>query len=146
MMSAWGLARFAAGVLLMIGSANCSPSTLSDNQTMQTAPRNITVTDKENGTQLELHRDDVLTLRLECIPGTGYSWQVSRNDAGILKPPDKPEYERPDRQKALGGVEYGIFRFKASARGTNVLELQYKRVWEKDKAPMKTFRITVRVD
>ncbi len=146
MMSAWGLAGFVAGILLTIGTANCSLNIMSDSQAVQSTPRSITATEKENGTQLELHPNDVLTVRLECIPGTGYSWQISRNDAGILKPPDKPEYERPDRQKALGGVEYGIFRFKASAKGTNVLELQYKRVWEKDKAPLKTFRIAVRVD
>ncbi len=145
-MSAWGLASFAAGILLTMGTENCSLNIMSDSQAVQSTPRIVTATEKENGTQLELHRNDVLTLRLECIPGTGYSWQISRNDAGILKPPDKPEYERPDKQKALGGVEYGVFRFIASAKGTNVLELQYKRVWEKDKAPLKTFRITVRVD
>lgn len=131
MTSAWSLTCFATGALLIIGTANCSPNTLSNGQAVQTAPRNITATEKENGTQLELHRDDVLTLRLECIPGTGYSWQISRNDGRVLKPPDKPEYERSDKQKALGAVEYGIFRFKALVKGTNVLELQYKRIWKR---------------
>jgi predicted secreted protein len=130
----------------MTETANCSSNTLNDNQVVQTNPRNITATEKENGSRLELHRDDVLTLKLECIPGTGYSWQISRNDASVMKPPDKPEYQRADNRKAMGAVEYGIFRFKALAKGTNILELQYKRIWEKEKEPLKTFRVTVRID
>ena len=146
MKSRWASTCFATAMLFTVGTADCSPNSPSDIQAVQSTPRNITATEKDSGSRLELHRDDVLTVRLECIPGTGYSWRISKNDAAVMKPPDKAEYERPDTKKALGAVEYGIFRFKALAKGTNVLELQYRRTWEKDKEPLKTFRITVRID
>lgn len=137
--------RFIVGALLIIGTANCSSNTLSYNGAVQTGPRTITVTEKDNGGRLDLHPDDVLMVRLESIPGTGYSWQVSRNDAAVFKLLDKPEYERRDK-KALGGVEYAVFRFKAVARGSDLLEMRYRRAWEKEKEPLKTFRITVRIE
>jgi predicted secreted protein len=141
----WGLVGLVLGMLLTTGTPGCSPSTLSDNQAVQISARTITATEKENGRRLALHPDDILTLRLQSIPGTGYSWQISKNDARVMKPLDKPEYERQDK-KAMGSVAYQIFRLKALAKGTDVLELQYKRVWEKEKKPLKTFRVTVQID
>lgn len=58
----------------------------------------------------------------------------------------EPVYETPERKLLMGGTEYVIFRFKALTSGTNVLELHYKRVWEKEKEPLKTFMITVKIN
>ena len=141
----WSLFGLVLGTILTTGTASCSPSILSDNQAVQTSARNLTATEKDNGGRLELHPDDVLTLKLESIPGTGYSWQISKNDARVMGPLDKPEYERKDK-KTMGVPEYQIFRLKALAKGANVLEMQYKRVWEKGKEPLKIFRVTVRIN
>ncbi len=133
------------GVLLATGVASCAPGTPGEYQAVQDSARNITVTEKENGGQLDLHPGDALILKLESIPSTGYSWQISKNDARVTESMGKPEYERQDK-KVMGGVEYQIFRFKALAKGTSTVELQYKRTWEKGKEPLKTYRIKVRID
>lgn len=58
----------------------------------------------------------------------------------------EPTYETPERKLIVGGIKYMIFRFRALTRGADILELQYKRIWEKEKEPLKTFRITVKID
>ncbi len=141
----WGRVVLLLGMLLMTGTPGCSRSTLSEDQAVQTSTKTITATDKENGRHLELRQGDTLTLKLESIPGTGYSWQITKNDTNVMKPLDKPEYE-PQDKKAMGSVAYQIFRLKAMSEGTDVLELQYKRVWEKEKEPLKTYRITVQIN
>lgn len=140
----WGLVGLVLGMLLTAETLGCSPGTPSDIQAVQISTRTITATEKENGRRLELHPGDVLALKLESIPGTGFSWHMSKNDARVMKPLDEPEYE-PQGKKAMGSVAYQIFRLKALAEGTNILELQYKRVWEKEKEPLKTFRVTVQI-
>jgi predicted secreted protein len=39
-----------------------------------------------------------------------------------------------------------VFRFRAEARGAAALELEYKRPFEKDKAPARTVKLQVAVD
>jgi inhibitor of cysteine peptidase len=129
-------------LLMVDGSLNISRG----DQTVQGEIKNITVTEKDNGSQFELKKGDVLTLRLESNPSTGYSWQIAGNDEKLMELMGKPTSETPERKLIVGGIEYEIFRFRALASGTNVLELCYKRIWEKEKEPLKTFRITAKIN
>jgi predicted secreted protein len=58
-------------------------------------------------------------------------------------PQGKPETV-PAKKGVIGGKATMIFRFQAVA-GTSDLELHYKRPFEKDKKPAKTFKVTVEV-
>ena len=115
---------------------------------MQDTSDTIIITERDNNGQVEIVLGAILVLKLEAIPGTGYSWQVMRNDPALLNPLGESIFEpkAADPQKgALGAPAYQTFRFKAQSSGTRVLELQYKRGWEEKALPMKTFRITVRI-
>jgi inhibitor of cysteine peptidase len=125
---------------------DCSLNNSQGDQTVQGEIKNVTVTEKDNGSQFELNKGDLLTLRLESNPSTGYSWQIAGNDEKLMELMGKPTSEAPERRLIVGGIEYRIFRFKALTGGTDILELQYKRIWEKEKEPLKTFRITVKID
>jgi predicted secreted protein len=115
---------------------------------MQDAPDNIIITEKNNGGKLQIAPGCILILKLEAIPGTGYAWQMVQNNPDLLKSLGESVFEPivgDTKQEILGGPEYQVFRFKARKSGTDILELHYKREWGKEVVPVKTFRITVRI-
>lgn len=138
------LMYFFCGVALAIVMADCALSNPQGGQLVQGSVNTIMVTEKDNGNQFELNKGDILTLKLECSPSTGYLWYIAKNDGNVMEPQGEPVYETPERKLIVGGVEYVTFRFKALTSGTNVLELHYKRGWE-DKEPLKTFVINVTI-
>jgi inhibitor of cysteine peptidase len=102
----------------------------------------LTVADHES--EVKAAVGDTVAVRLEASLGTGYSWQVGKNDEAILKPVGKPTFEPLDQPKP-GSPEMQVLRFRAAAPGLARLELRYVRPWEKDVAPAKVFRVTIRV-
>ena len=121
---------------------------LSDNQiplsAMANSLDNVTATDLDNGGKVQIKVGGILTLRLEAIPGTGYSWEVVQNNLNLLKPLGESKFEETESGK-LGAVEYQIFHFRALAPGTNILKLHYVRKWEKEAIPIKIYSITVQI-
>ena len=109
---------------------------------MLSSEETVTVLGKDNGGQVSVPKGDILVIRLEAIPGTGYGWQVVRNDTEQLKPLGKPVFE-PLGKDLVGATEHQVFRFKALAPGSTELELHYVRPWEKEVLPANTFRIKV---
>ncbi len=103
----------------------------------------VVVTDADSGKRIGTARGNILIVRLEGQPGTGYGWQIVRNDTIKLKPLGEPVLEAG--QGLAGGVEHQLFSFKAQRAGTIVLELQYVRPWEKDVPPAKTYQIKVKI-
>ena len=136
---------FFLGAVLAILMVDCTLTYPHGDRVVQSNMSSITVTEKDNGGEFELNRGDVLMLKLESNPSTGFSWHIVRNDDRLMELMGKPAYEVPERKPLVGGIEYKIFRFKALTSGTNVLELHYKRIWEKGKEPVQTFMITVKI-
>ena len=114
---------------------------------MQEIPDEITVSGKENKGQVEVALGGVLTLRLEANPGTGYSWQIVKNDDALLQPMGESIFEPIfDKKKGrVGAPAYQTFRFSAQSTGTDLIEMHYVRIWEKNIKPLKKFCITVHV-
>lgn len=107
--------------------------------------KHITVTNRDHDTELHLQVGDELTVRLEAIPGTGYSWNISEGDEGMLSLIGDPVFERSGVQ-VLGGVEQQIFRFRATSPGTRRLEFEYRRPWDKVKTATKSYSIKLLID
>ena len=105
----------------------------------------VTVTDKEDMGKVTVPKGAALVVKLPITTGTGYTWVIARNNADQLKPAGKPTVERPARP-VPGAKTTQVFRFDAAAAGTSDLTLEYKRPFEKDKAPAKTYKITVKVE
>ena len=107
---------------------------------------NMTVTEKDNNSTVELSKGDVLAVMLEFSPGTGYSWQIVKNDANLLEPQGEPAISAGTEQRNMpGAAEQATFRFRALKSGTTVIALHHKRPWEKEKEPLKVFSITVKI-
>jgi len=129
----------ALGIAVSSGNAEASDKVAG-------AIQDVTVTEKNNNGTLEVNRGDILAVRLESSPGTGYSWQIIRNDEKLMQQLGEPTLSTDPAQKVImGGKEFTTFRFKATNSGMNVLELLYQRAWEKEKEPPKKFLIKVNI-
>jgi len=126
-------------MLFVAGWAANSPCRSAN---MKGNPDGITLTEQDHGREVPLTIGGILTLKLECVPGTGYSWDIVRNNRYLLELQGEPQFESTRRGVLVGGVEHQIFRFRALAAGRDILELNYKRKWEKD-APVKTYGVTI---
>jgi inhibitor of cysteine peptidase len=114
---------------------------------MQDIPDEITVGQAENNGQVEVALGGVLILKLEANPGTGYSWKMVKHGAGLLKSMGEPIFEpiSDEKEKRIGAPAYQTFRFRAQSAGTELIEMHYTRIWEKEAKPLKKFCVTVHV-
>ena len=110
----------------------------------------VTITEKDDDSEVKIAVEGILTLKLEANLTTGYAWHVVRNDPDLLELLGEPKVEpieedtKKEETPLVGQPEYLVFRFEAQSSGTNVLELHYFRIFEKEKVkPSKTFKITV---
>ena len=106
--------------------------------------KTVTLTVKEKATELKLTKGDTFELKLQMQGGTGYTWQIAKDDQKILKSKGEPTTETMGEAKP-GGPQLRVFRFQAVAAGTCELELHYRRPFEKDKPPEKTYKLTLQV-
>jgi len=109
----------------------------------KTAPQSISVTDKDNGSQINMRAGGKLEIKLEGNATTGYLWEVSRLDKQILQQEEDLDYKAQSDLAGAPGITR--FRFAAVAAGNTTIELIYRRPWEKDKPPEKLFQINVTV-
>ena len=100
----------------------------------------------DDGKTFELAVGQTLTLELEANPTTGYGWEVVETGGGILEQVGEPIFQQTAaRGQALGADGVQILAFKAVGRGEGLLELVYRRPWEKDADPLSIFTIKVLV-
>ena len=118
---------------------------ISHGQRATGSGNDVVVTEKDNNRSIELKKGGVLLVQLEHNPGTGYSWQVARNNKKLLKLAGQTSVPVAGEKVTMGGSEVETFRFQAVKSGTDVIELQCKRAWEKKKEPLKNFLITVKI-
>ena len=111
-------------------------------------PDTLIVTEHNNGDTVQVALGTALILKLEAIPGTGYSWHVGKAKSNLLVMIEEPTFESQKSNLTsglLGAPAYHVFRYRAQKEGAEILELSYIRVWEKNKPPLKTFSITVNI-
>lgn len=103
--------------------------------------------EKDNGSQIKLAPGQDLTITLESNPSTGYRWEVVQIDESILQQVGEAQYAPSDPNQpplpGQGGRE--TLRFKAVGTGRTTLQLAYRRAWEKDVEPQKTYTLHVLV-
>jgi inhibitor of cysteine peptidase len=106
-------------------------------------PDALRLTEKDSGSYVELIVGQNMQLSLDANPTTGYTWEVTQSDAGVLDQVGNMEYN-PD-SNAIGSGGTMTFRFHAAKTGETTLRLIYQRPHEKDKPPLKTFEVAVTV-
>jgi predicted secreted protein len=104
----------------------------------------LKVTEKENGKKVYIAKGDLLSIKLETQPGTGYGWEIAKYDSTRTKLV-KDSVQEGSGSGMPGGVEHYVFLFKALTRGSAELKLIYVRSWEKEVEPAKTFSIKLQI-
>jgi inhibitor of cysteine peptidase len=118
-------------ILLSACGAGCSRSALTIN-----ADQNY------NGRTINLRVGDGVALSLAEGPTTGYRWEfLTKPEPVCVTVSDA--YAANSAKGTVGGGGAHNWSFRAVAKGTATISLVYRRPWEKDAAPAKTFSITV---
>lgn len=97
----------------------------------------------DKGKSFKVHSDDIIVIRLEENPTTGYRWEVDKADDEILtlQSSDFSLAEGP----RIGGGGMRIFILKAKSAGTAHIELKHWRKWEGEDSVIKRFDVTIMV-
>ncbi|HEY4907127.1 MAG TPA: protease inhibitor I42 family protein [Candidatus Acidoferrum sp.] len=118
-------------ILLSACGAGCSHTALT-----------IKADQNYNGRTINLRVGDGVKVTLAENPTTGYKWEflaqpepvcVTVGDAYVANP----------AMGTIGGGGAHEWNFRAVGKGTGTLSLGYRRPWEKDAAPAKTFTLTM---
>ncbi len=115
---------------------------------MKDTPDTLTVTEHNNGDTVHIALGATLIIKLDAIPGTGYAWHVDKAKLNLLTLIGEPIFEPKKKDLTngpLGAPTFNVFRYRTEKEGTEILELCYKRFWEKNKSPLNTFSITVSI-
>ncbi len=102
------------------------------------------ITKEDDGRLVTLDKRDVLVVRLEGNPTTGYEWILTDTfNQEIIEPRGEPEFVSEGDDGIVGAGGTYVFRFKALSSGTTTLEFVYERLWEGE--PIETFSVIVYV-
>ena len=99
---------------------------------------------EDNGTQIELKKDQLLEIALPSNVTTGFSWEVSQNNGALLAIQGDPLYEEA-QPGTMGGGGTTLFTFKAVDAGTLTLELVYHQAWDAETPPADTYTLAITI-
>ena len=97
----------------------------------------------ETGRRIPARRGDVLSVRLDETPTSGYRWELDDHDAAVLAP--EGDDFRPASGSTMGGGGTRQFRFKVIGSGTSPLKLVRRRPWDADSVA-ETFEATIEAE
>jgi inhibitor of cysteine peptidase len=104
----------------------------------------IQVDDTFHGREVALQVGQTLQVSLSENASTGYQWSISPELKNKLAPVFREREETvqaADGPPGKPGVRH--LTFEAVAAGTADLEIHYRRSWENDKPPARTFKLRV---
>lgn len=109
------------------------------------SPGTVVLTEKDSGKTIDLRTGDYLEIHLEANPTTGYLWSSSIPNDYIMRLL-LDEYSEKKQVRGMAGAPVRkIFRYGAVGPGETGIRLEYRRPWEKNQPPAKTFDIMIRV-
>ncbi|NJD59371.1 MAG: hypothetical protein C3F13_13540 [Anaerolineales bacterium] len=109
---------------------------------------NVTLDAMADGTTQQLKKGEVMAIRLESNPSTGYAWYATISDPKVLVQMGEPQYQEPASSSStpvIGAAGTQTFFFQAAESGLSTLTMEYKRGWETGVTPEKTVTIIVEV-
>jgi inhibitor of cysteine peptidase len=139
-----GLLLGASGLPLGRTAIACGAYGLAE-KPAEVEKKKVTVTAENNGKEVTVNQGEVVEVRLEANPSTGYEWEIIQNDAEILTPLGDPKFElpAPTEPPIVGAPTMQIFQFSAAKAGKANLKLEYRRPWDKESKPLDSFAVTV---
>ena len=104
----------------------------------------LTVTDADNGKDIDITSGQILQVKLKSNAGTGYAWTLSGDPAPLKLIKTSTQHSKNTSGKA-GAPQMSVFQLQATSAGLTNLTFVYRRSWEFNVPPAKTFSIRVNV-
>jgi inhibitor of cysteine peptidase len=102
----------------------------------------LQINESSNGQEITLPVGQTLEVCLRENPTTGFGWSLeSKGEPACVFVKDF--FESLSDTPGRGGNHY--WEFETAQVGLGTIELSYRRPWEKEKAPARTFTLRVRV-
>jgi inhibitor of cysteine peptidase len=98
--------------------------------------------ENDDGREVTLQPDATLEIDLAENPTTGYRWTIVSDG----KPACELVDDNFEAGRGTGQAGLHRWRFRAVKAGTCDIALAYRRSWEHDVAPARTFALKVRVE
>lgn len=106
----------------------------------------VTVTEADAGETVTLDPGQVLVVRLESNPSTGFSWQAVEVPDVLEGSTDRSHEEGEQAGDVVGAPGTDVFTFTAGTEaGEGTLVLEYRRPWEEDVAAEQEYVLDVTV-
>ncbi len=102
----------------------------------------VTIDGGAAGTTVTLDEGQMLRVELEGNPTTGFEWEVSAVDAGVLRFEDS-DFDADSDAEGSGGII--TLTFEAVGAGATLLELIYRPPWEPPSDSHQRFTVAIRV-
>ncbi|MDD5424051.1 MAG: protease inhibitor I42 family protein [Candidatus Omnitrophica bacterium] len=97
--------------------------------------------ERDSGKTIEMRTGNSILIELPGNPTTGYTWEVSSVDPSILH--KLGDFKFSTNSNVIGSPGKMALRFRVVGEGRTTLALAYRRSWEKNVAPIKTFSVNV---
>lgn len=137
------LLAFSAALLFAVSIAAEVLQTASSGTSAKAAASIVTVTDQDNGKDIDLPSSQTLVVKLASNASTGYRWTVEGDPAPLKL--EKQTYRKSTKSSAMGAPGMQVFQFTAGSSGIANLKLNYHRSFEYNQPPAKTFTLRVNV-
>jgi general secretion pathway protein G len=98
-----------------------------------------------DGKTLDAKVGDVVEIKLDGNPTTGYSWSTTKLQGDSVKQNGDPAYAQKNNDGRVGGGGTFTFKFTVEKVGQSTLNLGYARPWEKVD-PIQKFTLVVKVE
>ncbi|MBS2016958.1 MAG: protease inhibitor I42 family protein [Deltaproteobacteria bacterium] len=142
-------------VVLALSLAACASETAAEPEsptegTSADELRSLQLTDADNGKTITVDKGRNVLLKLGANPSTGYSWTVASTTRTLGYPiSDRFVASPPAADGAVGSGGLQRFVWKTASPletvGSHTVRLEYKRPWEANIAPAKTYSFTVNI-
>jgi predicted secreted protein len=93
-----------------------------------------------NGSKIRVSPGDLIEIKLDETPVTGYKWEVTHADPLMVELAEDNFTIQP--LNAVGGGGVRLFRFKVIGSGQSILRLSNIQPWSKD--VYQTFELTLK--
>jgi predicted secreted protein len=135
---------FAHAVLVAVAALSICAAAADGTQpsTKPAATSMVTVTDAESGKDVDLASGQTLQVKLKMVAGTGYAWTVEGDPAPLKLAKTSKQQLHPGKP---GAQQLAVFTFSPSSAGMATLTMVYRRSWEYNVPPAKTFTLRVNV-
>lgn len=109
----------------------------------------VLLTEADNGKTYRVHVGEVLNISLPENKTTGYSWDivdfppVLKQNIQVLLDKSLPAVQPDEHNTIVGAPGKFLLLLRIDKPGTYPIALEYRRPWEKETPPAKTFSITI---